>query len=31
MKLTATTVRTAALPAGKSEIIHFDDDVPGLG
>ena len=31
MKLTATTVRAQALPAGKSEAIFFDDDVPGFG
>jgi len=31
MKLTATTVRTAALPAGKTEAIFFDDDIPGFG
>jgi integrase len=31
MKLTATTVRTAELPAGKTEAIFFDDDIPGFG
>jgi hypothetical protein len=31
MKLTATTVRTAALPAHKTEAIFFDDDIPGFG
>ena len=31
MKLTTTTVRSAELPAGKSEAIFFDDDVPGFG
>ena len=31
MKLTATTIRTAAIPAGKSEAIFFDDGVPGFG
>jgi hypothetical protein len=31
VKLTANTVRTAALPAGKGEAILFDDDVPGFG
>ena len=31
MKLTATAVRSAALPAGKSETIFFDDDIPGFG
>ena len=30
MKLTAATVRSAAIPPGKSEAIYFDDDVPGL-
>jgi integrase len=30
MKLTTTSVRTP-LPAGKSEAIFFDDDVPGFG
>ncbi|HZC55485.1 MAG TPA: Arm DNA-binding domain-containing protein, partial [Xanthobacteraceae bacterium] len=31
MKLTTVTVRTQALPAGKSEAIFFDDDIPGFG
>ena len=31
MKLTANTVRVAALPPGKSEAIYFDDDIPGFG
>ena len=31
MKLTATTVRTQSLPAGKSEAIFFDDELPGFG
>jgi integrase len=31
MKLTSTTVRTLAVPRGKSEAIFFDDDVPGFG
>jgi len=31
MKLTATTVRTASLDAGKKEAIFFDDDIPGFG
>ncbi len=31
MKLTATSVRSLKLPAGKSEAIFFDDDVPGFG
>ena len=31
MKLTATNIRTAAIPAGKSEAIFFDEDVPGFG
>ena len=31
MKLTATTVRTAELPKGKSEAIFFDSEIPGLG
>jgi integrase len=31
MKLTATTVRTAELPASKTEAIFFDDDIPGFG
>jgi integrase len=31
VKLTAITARTATLPAGKSEIIYFDEAVPGFG
>jgi integrase len=31
MKLTAVAIRTLAVPAGKSEAIFFDDDVPGFG
>lgn len=31
MKMTTTGVRSAELPAGKSEAIFFDDDVPGFG
>jgi integrase len=31
MKLTATTVRTLSVPAGKSEAIFFDADLPGFG
>jgi integrase len=31
MKLTTATVRTIGLPAGKSEAIFFDDDLPGFG
>jgi len=31
MKLSPQAVRTARLPAGKSEAILFDDDVPGFG
>jgi integrase len=31
MKLTVTTVRTLTVPAGKSEAIFFDDDIPGFG
>jgi integrase len=31
MKLTANAVRAASLPAGKTEAIFFDDDVPGFG
>jgi hypothetical protein len=31
MKLTAATVRSLKVPAGKSEAIFFDDDVPGFG
>ena len=31
MKLTAATVRSISLPAGKSETIHFDDALGGFG
>jgi len=31
MKLTATTVRAAELPAGKSDFIFWDDEIPGFG
>jgi integrase len=31
MKLTKKSVPALTLPAGKSEVIYFDDDVPGLG
>jgi integrase len=31
MKLTQKTVVALTIPAGKSEAIYFDDDVPGLG
>jgi integrase len=31
MKLTQPTVNSLVLPAGKSDAIYFDDDVPGLG
>jgi integrase len=31
MKLTAKAVASLALPFGKADIIHFDDDVTGLG
>jgi integrase len=31
MKLSPFVVRTQTLPAGKSEAIYFDDDVPGFG
>ena len=31
MKFTATTVRTLSLPEGKSDVIFWDDDVPGFG
>jgi integrase len=30
-KLTATTIRTATIPAGKTEAIIFDKDIPGFG
>ena len=31
MKLTTTTVRTAALPAGTTDAIIFDEEIPGFG
>jgi integrase len=31
MKLTTSTVRTATLPAGKSDFIFWDDEIHGLG
>ena len=31
MKLTAGTIKSLSLPTGKSELIVFDDDVPGFG
>jgi integrase len=31
MKLTAKTTATAKLPAGKVDVIHFDDGLPGFG
>jgi hypothetical protein len=31
MKLTARTTSTLALPAGKTDHIEFDDDIPGFG
>ena len=31
MKLTTASIRTLSIPAGKSEAIYFDDDVPGFG
>jgi integrase len=31
MKLTATNIRTLTLPADKSEVIIFDDEIPGFG
>jgi integrase len=31
MKLTTMTIRAAAVPLGKSEIIIFDDELPGFG
>jgi integrase len=31
MKLTQATAATLALPAGKREVITFDDDLPGFG
>jgi integrase len=31
MKLTAATIRTLTLPAGKTEVLVFDDALPGFG
>ena len=31
MRLTTNSIRGLAIPKGKSEKIHFDDDVPGFG
>jgi integrase len=31
MKLTAKTAAALTLPAGKSDVIHFDDQLPGFG
>jgi hypothetical protein len=31
MRLTQPTINNLALPPGKSDVIYFDDDVPGLG
>jgi integrase len=31
MKLTARSVAALTLPAGKSDVIHFDDTMPGFG
>jgi len=31
MKLTAKTIAAAKLPAGKTDLIHFDDALPGFG
>ena len=31
MKLTSKTAAALTLPAGKSEVIVFDDDIPGFG
>ena len=31
MKLTTTTIKTLALPAGKTDHIFFDDNLPGFG
>src|SRR5215831_1596468 len=31
LKLTTTTIKTLALPAGKTDHIFFDDDLPGFG
>src|SRR5712692_2305842 len=31
IKLTKASVTTLALPQGKSDVIHFDTDIPGFG
>src|SRR5262245_20211744 len=31
MRLTQKTINALTLPEGKSEVIHFDDDLPGFG
>ena len=31
MKITAKAVAALTLPEGKSDVIHFDDDLPGFG
>jgi integrase len=31
MKLTSTNVKTLTVPAGRTEAVHFDDDVKGFG
>jgi integrase len=31
MKITARSVAALTLPRGKSDVIHFDDDLPGFG
>ena len=31
MKLTQRNISTVVVPSGKSEVIKFDDDVPGFG
>ena len=31
MRLTATTIRSLTLPAGKVDHVYFDDDLPGFG
>jgi hypothetical protein len=31
MKLTQSIVANITAPEGKSDVIHFDDDLPGLG
>jgi hypothetical protein len=31
MRLTDKTIAGLALPTGRSEIIHYDDDLPGFG